>query len=312
MTDVLKQLDHFSWRGIELPIMGTREFGFQHEQERTRFLFRDEQLVDALGRENPTYRYVIPFREDIALGPFKNLFTVVYPDFLAACEDRTDGDLYDPVHGLVNAKCVSLQETVDVTRRDGVDVEATFVKSPKEGQDAASVGAALALSTIEGAVAAQGALDREAAKLSPEALERLAELNPGTELAEVDPLSALTGAINQIELAGNKAAAGLGNIAFKAKRLDDAIGRLSDPKQQSLRRNARNLELAARSLKNLTPAGASAKRRVVRTHIVRADIGKLALIGSLRNTPQEFLQLNPLAARQPVIRKDSRVLYFAT
>lgn len=41
MTDVLEQLDHLTWRGISLPIT-SRSFGFQHEQEKNRFLFRDE------------------------------------------------------------------------------------------------------------------------------------------------------------------------------------------------------------------------------------------------------------------------------
>ena len=103
MTDILKSLQRASWREIEFPVMQVRDFGFQHDQAQHRYLFLDAQLIESLGRKNPTYKYIIPFREDIAKGPWANLFTQVYPDFLDACQDSSRGVLVDPAHGALPA-----------------------------------------------------------------------------------------------------------------------------------------------------------------------------------------------------------------
>lgn len=309
MTDVLEQLDHLTWRGISLPIT-SRSFGFQHEQEKNRFLFRDEQLIESIGRENPTYRYTIPFREDIAKGPWVHLFTQVYPLFLTACLDRTDGDLGDPVHGLRQCKCVSLEETVDVNKRDGVDVDAVFVVSPDEDTIEDPSELAIDLSTIQGAVAAQGFFDKQAGTVDPATRELMNELNRGSEFAKVDPLTAATGVLNQVELIGNKFDATLADVAFKVQRADDALGRVANPKQHPVRRAARNLELAARTVRALPLPGLSgSKSRRVRVYQVQFDMGLMALAGKLHNTTAELIRLNPQIAKNSTVRTGQQVNY---
>ena len=131
MTDILARLPKASWRGIVFPCSG-REYGFRQEFARHRYVFRDDELIDSIGRENPGYTFQIPAREDLAKGPYANWFTVFYPRFLNACLDRTVGDLMDPVHGRRKCKCASLRETLDVGKRDGVDIMVEFVYAPDE------------------------------------------------------------------------------------------------------------------------------------------------------------------------------------
>lgn len=308
MTDVLRQLQRASWRGIEFPVMGTRDFGFVHDQENHKFIFRDSELIESLGRQNPTFRYSIPFREDIARNPWKNLFTQVYPKFLDACLDRSNGDLVDPVHGVVQCKCVSFRELLDVTKRDGTDVEVEFIRSPEVGEFESE--AAENLSTIESATALQGALDRDATQLSDETRAALAEYNKGSEMGRVNPLDFATGVLNQVEAAGNKIDAAFGDVIFRAEKLDAALANARDPKTQPMRSNARRLELVARDLQSTAIRGEQSKSRSVGIYTVPQDIGKIALAGRLRNSVQDLIRLNPTIARSATVKQGTQIAYF--
>lgn len=130
MTDVYKQLPRLSWRGIVVPV-ASRSATFSHDNVSHKFVYRDNELVEALGARNWTFSYTIPMREDIVRGPYLNLFTRTMPEFILACRDRTPGDLEDPVLGVFRARCTSLAGTSDVTRRDGDDLQVEFIHAPE-------------------------------------------------------------------------------------------------------------------------------------------------------------------------------------
>lgn len=309
MTDVLHQLNDAAWRGIQFPISAW-DFGFTQDNEKHRFIFRDEQLIESLGTTNPTYRYTIPFREDIFRGPFVNLFTVVWPQFLAACLDRTAGLLDDPFNGPVQVKVASLQATGEPNRRDGIEVQCDFITSPDEDFDRQDLGSNLA--TIEGARGMQGFLDREAGKLDDATKKALAELNKDAAFGRLNPFDAATGAINQIEAAGNKISAAFGDVAYRAGKLDDALRRNADPKTAPLRANARSMQLTALDLQRQTLTGNASRSRKVRVYVVLAAIGKLALASKLGMGIQDLIRLNPSIARMPIVPDGTQVTYYAT
>ena len=287
--------------------MGTRDFGFVHDQEKHRFIFRDTELIESLGRENPTFRYSIPFREDIARDPWKNLFRNVYPKFLEACLDRSSGTLVDPVHGPVEVKCASMRELLDVTKRDGIDVEVEFILAPDESFES---NAAENLSTIEVATALQGALDRDAQELDADTRAELEELNKGSENGRLNPLDFATSVLNQVEANGNKIEAAFGDVIFRAEKLDESLGRLRDPKNAPMRANARRLALVARDLQRNALAGNKGRTRVVGIYTTDSDIGKIALAGKLGNSIQDLVRLNPTIARKVTIHRGTQVAYF--
>ena len=307
MTDVLRQLNDASWRGLAFPITAW-DFGFSQDSEKHRFIFRDEELIESLGTTNPTYRYTIPFREDIVRGPFVNLFTKAWPQFLALCLDRTKGILDDPFNGPVQCKVASLQATGDGDKRDGIDVQCDFITAPDEDFDRQDLGANLA--NIEGARGLQGFLDRETGKLDDATKKTLAKLNKSAEFGRLNPFDAATGAINQIEAGGNKIAAAFGDVAFRAGKLDDALRRNADPRTSPLRANARAMQLAAMDLQKQAFVGNASRNKIVRIFTVQSAIGIVALASKLGMTVRDFIKLNPSIARSPLVPVGTQVAFY--
>lgn len=297
MTDILAQLQRASWRQIEFPVMGTRDFGFQHAHAEHRYLFRDNELIESLGRKNPTYKYVIPFREDIAVGPWKNLFTSVYPDFLDACQDRTRGALVDPAHGALPAKCVSLREMLDVHKRDGVDVEVEFIRAPAEGDLIEDLGTQIR--TLEGAQASAGAFDKAVAKI------------PFTQKAPpeptISPLDAISAVTSQVSAAASKVTASLADAAFRVEKASAGIDSLKDATLQPALQQAARLRDALIGLEERTdPTGV----RPLKKLSTKSDQTVSALATKLGMSIQDLVRLNPFLARTPLVQAGTDIRVF--
>jgi hypothetical protein len=129
VTDIFKDLPRLKWRGIEMPV-AERRVGFEQELARHKFAYRDDELIESLGRHNWRFEYTIPFREDIDKGPYRNLYVSTFSTFLQACRDRSEGQLEDPILGQYTARVESLNIQTDINRRDGEDVQVVFVHSP--------------------------------------------------------------------------------------------------------------------------------------------------------------------------------------
>jgi len=296
MTDVLKQLLIPSWRGQIFPCTG-REYSFRHEHTKHRYVFVDDELVESLGLENPTYRYTIPAREDLARGPWANWFSRYYQDFLAACRDRSSDILIDPVHGEVQAKCASLSETLDVTKRDGVDLTVEFVYAP---EDVATVTADIQVTSVAGAEGMAFALDREIEKIDW-------QQEPPPE-PTVDLFDAVRGVGDQIDLAGRRFAAQMANVSSKMEALSDRIDSLARPDLQSIRRQARRLALAAQRLNDQATTPPNPTRVVV---LVR-DMGLIALSALYKMTVSDLQKLNPTLGRGPTVSANTPVRVYRT
>lgn len=304
MTDVLIQMQRAGWRFIEFPIT-SRKYGFQQEQARHRYIFRDNQLIESLGTDNPTYRYTIPFREDIAKGPYKHLFTEVYPKFLDACLDRTRGVLSDPVHGDVNCKCVSFSEDLDVNKRDGIDVEVEFIVAPlQEAVEASNQ----SYRTLQGVASDARRLDAEIEKvIDRDRLGRdIRQLPPPKPT--VNPLDFVSAVGNQIEVAASKITAAVADTAFRLEKTVDTIDRLKNPDTAQLRAQARRLQAA---LFRLEDGANQTGQHPIKRLTLGANKSLSALAASLGMSVQEFLQLNPECARSPMIRAGTIIRAFA-
>lgn len=284
--DLLKDLIGASWREIAFPVTDKRDFGFQQADAKHRFIFRDQQLIESLGRENPTYRYVIPFREGIAKGPWRNLFTVVYPQFKSACLDRTKGILEDPIDGAVQCKCVSFSETLDVNKKDGVDVAVEFIAAPDQTDVAGPVASNLAL--LPTATAQAGFFDQQFAQLDQATKDRIASLNDGPPPVLLDPFDEVNSITNQLDANKNKIDANLSNAAFRAQRTSDSIDKVKNPKLATTARRAREVQAAATNLQNSVTGPAHPYETVTTT----IDIGIAALAGAYKMPLRDFLNLN--------------------
>jgi hypothetical protein len=314
MTDILRQLQRAAFgRGrddggsgqIEFPV-SQREFGFTQEQAAHRFIFRDNELIESLGRRNPTWRYTIPFREDITIGGWEHLFVDVYPDFLAACQDRSRGVLTDPVHGSKPAKCVSLREILDVNKRDGIDVEVEFIYAPREtdfSQDLGSV-----IRTLQGYASYARRFDNELAAAVGTArdaagnVRSLQDLQPaGPVMSPLDAISAVGG---QVLLAQSKVDAALADSAFRLEKSVETLDRLQNPSFASTRTQARRLQAAALDLEErVDVTGARPLARIQTTE----DIAVAALAKKLGVTLEQLLSWNHWMSKSPMVKANSNV-----
>jgi len=294
MTDVLRTLTRAGWREIEFPITG-RDYAFTQQQAKHRYLFRDNELIESLGAESPAYRYTIPFREDIIRGPYRHLFTETYPTFLAACLDRTEGVLEDPLHGAVQVKCTSLRELLDVGKKDGIDVEVEFVIAPNADDLLNDLGAHIA--TLEGAKDQAISFNDASSKI-----EWHQEEPPEVGL---DVFSAVASVGDRLQAGANKVTASLADVAFRMEKATASIDRIKDPKLAPFRQQARNLQLAVLDLHDeLTKPP-----NVLGVLETASDIGVIALAGSLQMVQKDFLALNQTLQGRLLVPKGTRVRY---
>lgn len=282
-----------SWREIEFPITG-RDYGFAQEQAAHRFVFKDNQLIESIGRNNPTYRYTIPFREDITGGGWEALFIGVYPDFLSACQDRSRGVLTDPVHGSLPAKCVSLREMLDVNRRDGIDVEAEFIFAPQETDFSNNLGTVIR--TLEGAKTYAMRFDAEVAKINWRQ-----QLPPEPTINPLDIPAAFG---DQVDAASNQISAAFGDAALRAERSADAIEKLKNPSLEPQRQQARRLKESLLALEEKSDPTGTRPLSKVTTSADRT----VSAVAKLLNMPlSQLIKLNPQLARSPVIKAGVQV-----
>lgn len=288
MTDVLSKLPRFSWRGQELPLL-SRSVRFSHDDTDHTFQYRDGDFVERKGVKNWTFSYSIPFRQDIAKGPYRNLFSEQLLNFIFACRDKSPDTLRDPILGSFRAVVSTYEEESDVLKRDGTDVRVEFKEAPLIDD--------VELETIQGglsglsAVASEaGALDADVAAVNWPAQE------PSPE-PSIDPLSAISGFGRQLENQGNKISAALDNVAYKAELVEESAARLEDPKTFQLARSSRRVQAAALQLKERIQ---NPERRILRVTLAYGkSISRIAADAGM--SVQQLLQLNPTIAGRPVV-----------
>lgn len=296
MTDALKILPRFSFRGIEVPITGVRTATFSHAEARHTFLYRDNEIVESTGARNWTFSYTFPMRQDISAGPYKNLYSVILPQLVAACRDRTAGELVDPELGLFMCKPTQLTSEIDVTKRDGSDLRVEFIHSPElEEVDLEVVGFLDA-----GSLASEGgALDEQIA------LVDWGQEEPPEPSADI--FSAIDGIGRQFEHAGNQLSNKLDDAAFRLEKIEATVDRLENPKVWPLKRSSRRLREAVLRIKN---RGNDPVRRIITvTQNYEKSISEVAAEHGMG--VGELLALNPTIARAPRVAINASVRVFA-
>lgn len=289
MTDtIIGQLRDSSWRGIRFPFTGERLFGFLHDQNEHRYIFRDQQLIESLGRQNPTYRYRIPFREGIRQFGWKNLFTVVYPKFLQACLDRSAGELVDSVHGPVRAKLSALQEVLSVDKTDGVDVSADFIFAPEDETDSPTDFVRIA-KTITGFQAALFDYEAAGEALTPEQKAEVERFNPKNTQPKLNPLEIGRQVAGTAQQYKQRTRAQIGYVADQIQRAQQDIEQARDPELEPLRRDSARLIRSSRELDATLARPPSPFRTVALPY----PIGRVAFASKFQVRIDAMVAFNP-------------------
>lgn len=304
MVDVLTNLQKASYKGISFPI-GTLDFGFSQEQAEHKFIFRDEALIQQLGRKNKTWRLEIPFLENLGtfMPDYKNLYSKSFAPFIVACQDRTPGILTLPDVGSVRAACVSLQYTLSSNNRDGVIVKVEFISAPT-ANDQAVVPNIPSISAI--AVQATK-LDTEVAKTN---------FNPPTSHASVpqnkptsfsDPFTAVSSAADQLSNSRNKSVARIEDTTYRINKMNDSLDRIADPKNWSVKRQANDLKNAL----NRTAINSDSNGKRLKQAFVNRPTPSNVMASKLKMNLADFYRLNPELSRSPTIPANTVVRYYS-
>lgn len=294
MTDALSKLPRFAWRGQEYPIT-SRSVRFAHDDTDHTFQYRDNSIIERKGAQNWVLSYGIPFRQDIAKGPYKDLFSVQLLNFIFACRDKSPDTLRDPVLGTLRAVVATYEEETDVLKRDGTDVRVEFKFSPKQED--------VDLETIQGGLSGIGAIAGQSGALDAEVLRVIWPAQVPSPEPSSDPLLAVAGMFRQIENTGNKISAALDNVAYKAEQVEEAVSRLEDPRTFQLARSSRRVQVAA----------LKAKERISNPErsLVQVTLAYTKSISSIARdthmTVAELLRLNPTIAGRPLVKPGTKI-----
>jgi hypothetical protein len=294
MTDILRDLPRLSWRGIEVPIMA-RSARFVQNNAKHKYTYKDGEFIESTGTENWVFQYTVPMREGIVREPYRKLFITEFTKFVAACRDRTTGDLNDPVLGPFRAKCTSLSDTTDVNRRDGDDLAVEFVQSPEDGDESEL------WTNVENLTSASN----EAGKLDEQIALVVWEQEDSPEPV-ADILALIDGLARQAEMEMNQISAGIDNAAWKLEKIENSVDRLQDPKAWPLHRSARRLRKAVHSIgERVTDPG-----RVVRNATLAAATTVSAIAAERGMSLQDLLKLNPALAASPMVPSGTAIFYY--
>jgi len=297
MTDVFKDLPRLTWRGIQVPVL-ERNVSFEQEIARHKYVYRDNEYLESLGRQNWRFEYTIPFREDITKGPYKNLYVATFSTFLQACRDRSEGELQDPVLGTYTVRCESVSVRTDVNRRDGEDLQVAFVESPSV-DDIEATGATA--SGLPGAKQQARNLGDQLSRIPAEAVE---EFKKG-----IDVLDQITGIgaralayVDQIDAAFAKYEAKIDKLVGV---LEDTQERLSSPENMPLIRSALRLKdtVQRAQFKSATMGAA------IVSAVTTSDSTVAALANYYKMAVADFLLINTKLP-MPLVPAGTLVFYF--
>lgn len=249
MTDALRLLPPLEWRGAQYPVTARRVF-FRHEGVEHVVQYRDFSFTEQLGAQGLSFAYTIPTREDIATGPYKQLFVQGLPRLFRDALNREADDLLDPELGFFRCVPVMFDETTDINKRDGSDVQVEFRYSPLMSDEDPAIQTNLE-GSIQGLETDAGALDQEVAKA-----DWVQEPSPEPT---VDLLQGVNGLIAGGLANIDKATAKVDDFISKLEAIEASCDRAANPQNWPMRATARRMrELAMRQ----SPRARNRKRRV--------------------------------------------------
>lgn len=286
-------MDEASFRGISFPCVGMR-FGFSQQHAAHMYPDKDAGYIESTGRNNATYSFTACFRNGIT-GRKISLYPGTYREMMVAMADRTAGPLVHPELGTVQVKPVQQDTVWDPMRRDGVDVELSFIEADDE--DLATLLGNL--SPLGNCLAAARDLDGAIADVSP--VPTIPEkLSPSL----LDSIKQLSGMMAEARLSVGNVIGQIDGYASAVDQLAEQLSALDNPK------NYPAMEACERLYASLVSLGEEVAKRsplavpaiVPRTMSV---LGAAQLFGMAIGA---FLRLNPSLASGTTVSENTPVL----
>ena len=298
--DVLSTTPLASWRGINF-VCGPVSISFDQQHAVHAYPDRDAGYVESTGRNNVVYSFSAIFRRGVVgEGGGRAAFPDQWRAFTAACADRTADILRHPLLGDVKVKVQRYNAQVDPGRRDGADVEVSFIEAPDREDEFAAL---LANPSLIGS-AYDGARSFDTAypdlKPSPPPLPQ--NLKPSL----LDSIKQINGLISQTRLGIGNLVSKINGVAFAISDLTDSISAADDPK------NYAAIAALEKVFASLIKLGEQVQRRARPFRpVVLPRPMSIAEAAAQYNTPvADFCRLNPLIASQSILPPGSQVFVF--
>lgn len=299
--DAARKLLKPTWREIEF-VPTTWDFSFDQAHATHLYPDRDAGFVEGTGRNPAKYQFTALFR--IGISGEKDIFPSRWQQFVAACADRSTGVLVHPLLGSVKVKCASCSTKFDPNRRDGVDVDVSFVETSDAEDELSDL--LNAESPISVAVSEARDLDAACEDVSP--VPKYPEsLSPSA----LETMKGLSGSVDQFKRGvGNVGAVidtVLGGLEEFAATLS-SVGELgSDPK---VAKALRSVSRCSDALLNLSLTVTSKGKPITRA-VTQNDAAADTVASFFGMKLDDFLRLNPRAASRPRIARNTTVFIFA-
>lgn len=298
--DVLSTTSPAKWRDVEFAC-GPISWGFEQQHAVHTYPDRDAGYVESTGRNPATFTFTAIFRRGIVgVTGGRQAFPDNFFAFQAACADRTVGTLVHPILGSIKVKCQSCRAQIDPARRDGADVEVSFIEATDREDELSALLAQQ--SALGSAYDAARSFDDAYGGLQPEPPELPTSLKPNL----LDSLKALSGSIAQTRLSIGNAIAKIDGMASAVSDLTDEIVDLDNPA------NYPAIEALEKLFSSLLKLGKEVARRArpVRPVILGRPMS-VAEAAATYNTPvADLCRLNPTVATREVIPVSSQLFVF--
>ncbi len=312
-SSLFEQLLPYTWRGIAFPC-ASFEVELTQDHVEHKYPDRDGARVEGTGRNPLVFHARVLFRNGIARGGFEELYPTTFRMFLAACGDRSTGELQHPELGKVQVKCKSAKVHWDANKRDGVDVDVVWVETIDDKISLVDLGGQ---SPVLTAVLFAHDLDSQVSQYKwaspppgivfPEWSSNVTRPLPGVEPATFTQLIASIQAL--FELPGTVSRATIGKIdemAYRLESLSAAIDRARDPQTWPIRQSTEHMKSALHDMKKHFVAA----EKQVSIFTVRYANTLAGIAAYLGIAVEELLKLNPHLLSQAVIGADTIVRYY--
>lgn len=306
MTDILKSLQAFSWRGIEFPVTAMRLSISQSLAEHEYWGF-DGARVEATGRKPLIFTATIPFLNGIAPGNAERwgqLYPTTFRKFLSAMADKSTGALIHPEMGDLSAKPHSA--TADWkgdSARSGAMVEATWTETLVESYDLTALDNPSTVADVRVAATSLDVLETELRS------ELEGYTLPKFERTFTDTFDELAAVGDQVWAFKLRATGKIDNLIYKANSVREAALRALDPLAWPAVQSATRLLDAAEDLrKSVNAAGG----RDIVFYSVPSATTVAALVPVTQTPVGELIELNPTLAIDPIVKRDTVIRYYAS
>lgn len=303
-VNVLDNLREFKWKSISFPVSRVH-VTLAHDLVEHKFWAQDGANVEATGRAPLIIGATIHFRNTLARGRQESwgfLYPNTFRNFFAASADRTTGILEHPELGEINCKLRQAEITHTAERRDGVDVEASWVET-RETENTKS--AFTSTSPAVGATAAAIDLDANLTNYN------LAPPLPKTGVwvgGFAPTIRSLASVGDQVSLLSRQIGGQVASVNYRLNQMEAFFNSVRNVQNTPIIQSIQRMRAATYNLQQKLLQ----KQRETRIYVVPVTKTLASIVVDLTgNTISDLVKLNPSLVGFATVPRGTAVRYYA-